>query len=57
MAVPSPGFHEFMELIPPGPGRLRDRVWDTLFPGGTVSLRCPHEFEFKVSLYFLISRL
>ena len=51
MAVPSPGYHEFMALIPDGPGRLRDRLWDVLFPSGTVSLRQPLVFEFKVSIY------
>ena len=51
MAVPSSGYHEFMELIPPGEGRLRDRLWDVLFPSGTVTLREPTEFEFKVSFH------
>ena len=53
MAVPSAGYHEFMQLIPPGQGRLRDRLWDVLFPSGTVTLREPTEFEFKVN-YILI---
>ena len=54
MAAPSPGYLEFLGSLPNEDARLRDRVWDRLFPGGTVSLRSPTQFEYKVILVLFV---
>ena len=49
MAAPGPSYSAFLSFLPAGEARLRDKVWDALFPTGTVSLRSPADFEFRVS--------
>lgn len=56
MAVPSPGYTAFLELLPNEDARIRDRVWDALFPDGTVSLRDPVDFEYRVSYFYYYCR-
>ena len=51
MAAPSQGYNDFIHSLPNEDARLRDRVWDRLFPAGTVSLRNPVQFEYRVSCH------
>lgn len=44
-------YRDFVNLVNPGDGTIRDALWDHFFPDG-VNTRDPIVYEFKVRLWF-----